>query len=295
VSDKSLTRPVQIADRLEDAKVGSLVYVDERGQVQSSGRYRRDTVVRFAALGVFLGAANWLYWAIGGPAGLVIGGGLTFLVLRQVPAVFRLRRAVDLLVSERLDEAEALLQRMRGGWRLPTAIAAQVDQNLARVATLRGRHEEALAFEESALRRTPGNRANRARRRMLEFARVVTLVNLDRAGEARDRLSALPRALDGDYLRAQYAATELYVAFAEGHHDFDPAFLREQAEIAMSLPSARSLLALIAWAEQRAGRSAEAARLLALARERPGEAQVRQLMPRLAAWMDGRTDASTNE
>ena len=290
MSDDSLTRPVRIADRFEDATVGSLVYVDERGQVQSSGRYRRDTVARFAALGVFLGAANGLYWTIGGPAGLVIGGGLTFLVLRQVPAVYRLRRAVTLLVSERLDEAEALLQRIRRGWRLPAAIAAQVDQNLARVAALRGRHEEALAFEESALRRTPGSRAHRARRRMLELARVVTLVNLDRAAEARERLAALPRALDGDYLRAQYAVTELYVAFAEGQHDFDPTFLREQAEIALSLPSARSLLGLIAWAEQRAGRPAEGARLLALAGERPGEAQLRRLMPRLAAWMDGRSE-----
>jgi hypothetical protein len=123
---------------------------------------------------------------------------------------------------------------------------------------------------------------------MLEFARVITLVNLDRVADARERLAAVPRALDGDYLRAQYAAAQLYVAFAEGQHDFDPAFLREQAEIALSLPSARALLALIAWAEQRAGRSAEGGRLLALARERPGETQIRRLMPRLADWMDGR-------
>ena len=288
MSDKALIKPAQIAERLEDAGIGSLVYVDQRGQVQSPARYRNGTVARFVALGLFLGGANWLYWTIGGPAGLVVGAGLTLALLRQLPALFRLRRAVALLAAGRLDEAEALLQMIRRARWLPSAMRAHVDQNLARAAALRGRHEEALAFEESALSRTPDDRRNRARRRMLEFARVVTLVNLGRVAEARARIAAMPRALDGDYLRAQYAAAQLYIAFGEGKHDFDPAYLREQAEIALSLPSARSLVGLISWAEHCAGRSAEAMRLLAIARERPGEAQVRRLMPRLAEWMETR-------
>jgi tetratricopeptide (TPR) repeat protein len=291
VNDKALTKPAQIAERLEEASVGSLVYVDQRGQVQSSGRYRREMAARLAGVGVCLGVINWLSWTTWGPVGLAIGGGTTLLLFRQVSTMLRLRRAVALVAGEQLDEAEALLHRIRRGWPLITAIKAQVDQNLARVAALRGRHQDALAFEESALRLTANTRAGRSRRRMLEFARVVTLVNLGRVAEARERLAAVPRALDGDYLRALYAAAHLYVAFGEGKHDFDPAFLREQAEIALALPTARSLIGLIAWAEQRAGRSAEGARLLALARERPGEDQVRRLMPRLAEWMDGASSA----
>ena len=91
---------------------------------------------------------------------------------------------------------------------------------------------------------------------------------------------------EGDYLRAQRAAAELYLAFGDGQHTFDPAYLREQADIAIALPSGRVLLGLIAWAEGRAGHPRREAELLALARARPGESHVRRLYPRVAAWMD---------
>jgi len=281
-------RSVKVAARLEDADVGSLVYVDERGQVQSPNRYRNSTVARLAGLGLFVAGATWLYWSIGGPVGLLVGGALAFVVFRHWPAFFRLRRAVALLAADRPEDAEALMRRIRRTRGLPSSLVAKVDQNLARVVALQGRHEEALAFQESALRRMPRNRSYRAQRRTIEFARVITLVNLDRVADARQRLAELPRTLEGDYLRAQHATAQLYVAFGEGQHEFDPAFLREQAEIALSLPTGRILLGLIAWAEDRAGRSAEATRLLAIARERPGESHVRRLLPRLAAWMDSR-------
>jgi tetratricopeptide (TPR) repeat protein len=166
-------------------------------------------------------------------------------------------------------------------------IKAAAQRNLARIAALRGRHEAALAFQESALALL-GRRSSRSERRMLAYGCVVTLVNLDRVAEARVRFDTLPRALEGDYLRAQRAAAELYLAFGEGAHRFEPAFLREQADIAVTLPSARVLLGLLAWAQDQAGHPRIAAELLALARDRPGESHVRRLYPRLATWMDGR-------
>jgi hypothetical protein len=277
-----------MAERLEDASVGSLVYVDARGQVRSPSRYRRLTALYLLGLGGTLCAVNWLYWAIGGPIGLAVGGAMTVLLARHLPAWSRVRRAVTLIVAERLDEAERLLARVDRGRGLPASMKAGARRNLARIAALRGRHGDALAFSESALALL-GRRSSQSERRMLTYACVVTLVNLDRVAEARVRFDTLPRALEGDYLRAQRAAAELYLAFAEGEHRFDPAFLREQADIAIALPSARVLLGLLAWAQGRAGHPRLAADLLAQARERPGESHVHRLYPRLAVWMDGGT------
>jgi len=276
-----------MAERLEEASVGSLVYVDARGQVQSPARYRRLTAVYVLGLAASVAALNAFYWAIGGPIGLAVGGAMTLLLARHLPAWARVRRAVALIVTERLDEAERLLARVDRARGLPTSIKAAARRNLARIAALRGRHAEALAFTESAIALL-GRRASRSERRMLEYACVVTLVNLDRTAEARVRFDTLPRALEGDYLRAQRAAAELYLAFGEGEHHFDPAYLREQADIAAAIPSGRVLLGPSDEAEGRAGHPRREAELLALARALPGESHVRRLYPRVAAWMDER-------
>ena len=71
MTDKALSRPVTVAERFEDAGVGSLVYVDERGQVQSRGRYRTITVTRFAASGMRCSAITR------GNGTIVVGGEAT--------------------------------------------------------------------------------------------------------------------------------------------------------------------------------------------------------------------------
>ena len=47
-----------MAERLEEASVGSLVYVDARGQVQSPARYRRLTAVYVLGLAASVARAS---------------------------------------------------------------------------------------------------------------------------------------------------------------------------------------------------------------------------------------------
>jgi tetratricopeptide (TPR) repeat protein len=277
-------RPGEMAPSLEQATVRSLLYVDRRGQVRSPDEYRTANTLYYGAVAALVVGLDALAWLAYGTTGLGAAGVLTVLFGRQLLATRRLQRAVSLMVAGRLDEAEAMLARVRRGFLIPTHFKARADQGLARVSMLRGRYDEALARQESALGLLEGRRSST--RRTLEYARMVTLVNLRRTEEARRRLEELPRMLEGDYLRFVRAATELYIAFGEGRHELPAAYLREQADIALGIPTARALLGLLAWAEAEAGRRADAARLLAAAREREGDDLVRSAYPLLAAWMD---------
>jgi len=193
-----------------------------------------------------------------------------------------------LVAKGRLDEAERLFRRLNRSRWTNIWIKGHAARGLARIALFRGRYQEALGLEEWVLRLFSRDRRLRSRRRMIEYERVVTLVNLGRIPEARRGFDALPRILEGDYLRLLRSTTELYLALGEGEHRFDSAFLREQAEIALAISAARSQLMLLAWAQDQAGQPGTAAQLLEVARDRPGEAIVRKLYPRLAEWMDAR-------
>src|SRR5437868_3057883 len=95
------------ADSFEEAEAGGLGYVDERGRVVATRERARSAMKQYGALGVLLGATNWLYWVMGGPAGLAVGGTLTLLIVRQAGLGRSLERAMALVASDRLDAAEA--------------------------------------------------------------------------------------------------------------------------------------------------------------------------------------------
>ena len=86
-------------------------------------------------------------------------------------------------------------------------------------------------------------------RQVVEYAEMITLVNLGRAGEARQR--SRPEAgqgARGDYLRLQHWGAELYVCLAEGEHRIDPEQLHQCAIAALKITGAAALLGLTAWA-----------------------------------------------
>ena len=280
----------KVAERFEDASAGALVYVDERGQVRSPTHYRKVGVAYASTAAVTWGALNWLLYSSLGPPGLAIGAVLTVIMGKEVVPWFRLRRAVGLLAAGRIDDAEPVLQRLAHGHSVSASIRSRALQDLGRIASLRGRYAESLGLQEAALQAAAGDaQASRWQLRAVEYAMVVTLVNLDRAADARRRFDTITRTLEGDYLRAVRASAELYVAFAEDQSRFEPALLRERADVALALPSALPLLLLVAWAYERSGQRASAAPLLAAARGRSGWDLLRPLFPRLAAWHDSVT------
>jgi len=286
VSDKPLAARVPIAESLEEASVGSLIYVDQRGQVRSANQYKQRVTLTTAGTVVAMAAYTGILTMVGGPIGFAVGGAFSLLVARNLAAARTLYRATELLASTRLGEAEPLLVRLITRRWTPYRIKANAEQTLARIRALGDRYDQALALQSSAIARLSNDRRARARRRMIEYERMVTLVNLGRIPEARRRFEALPRTLEGDYLRLQRTITELYLSFAEETHQFEPAFLREQADIALGLREASAFPALLAWAQGFAGHPREAAPLLAAARQRASVRALYKLYPRLGAWMD---------
>jgi tetratricopeptide (TPR) repeat protein len=266
--------------------MGSLIYVDQRGQVRSASRYKQRVVWGTAGAVAAMAAYTGILSIVGGPIGFAVGAAFSLLVVRNLAASRALHRATVLLAASRLAEAERLLVRLLARRSTPYRIKATAEQARARIAALCERHDQALALQSSAIYRLSNDRRARARRRMLEYDRMVTLVNLGQVPEARRRFEALPRTLEGDYLRLQRTITELYLALAEETHQFDPSFLREQADIALGLREVSVLPALLAWAQDFAGHSTEAASLLTAARQRPSLKFVHKLYPRLGAWMD---------
>jgi len=286
VSSKSLATAPQFAESLEDATLGSLLYVDPRGQVRPSDHYRRRVALGVAGATFAMATYTATLTFVGGPIGFAVAGVFNLLVVRNLVASRALYRATVLLVARQTQAAEAMLVRLVARRLAPYRIKANAEQALARIAVMRGRYDQALVLQSSAVRRLSNDRRARSRRRMIEYERMVTLINLGQIAEARRRFDALPRALEGDYLRIQRVIAELYLCFGEERHQFDPAFLQEQADLAAGLRSTPGLLVLLAWAQVFAGHDRRAAELLTLARARPGQPQMRKLYPRLCAWMD---------
>ena len=274
------------AESLEDATSGTMLYVDARGQVRPSEQYRRRVVLGVGGAVVAMGVYTAVLSYVGGPIGFAVAGVFNLLVARNLAAWRTLYRATVMQVARQTGAAETLLVRLVGRRLTPYRIKANAEQALARIAVMRGRYDQALVLQSSAVRRLSKDRRARSRRRMIEYERMVTLINLGQIAEARQRFDALPRALEGDYLRVQRTIAELYLCFGENRHGFDPAFLQEQADIALGLRSAPGLLVLLAWAQVFAGQDRRAAELLTLARERSGQEQMRKLYPRACTWMD---------
>jgi tetratricopeptide (TPR) repeat protein len=280
--------PRRFANSLTDATPGSLIYVDSRGQVRSGRVYGRHLTRYLGGVGAGMAVVMAFYWAVGGPSGLAVGGALTLFLLRSLPAFQRVARASRLMASERFAEAELLLRRVVGSRWTSESLRGRAERLLAMAVIIRGDHQQALALQTSALRRMGRDPRRRLDRRALAYAQVMTLVNLDRVPEAAARFAALPRLLEGDYLRLQRSYAELYLAFGEGRQRFDRDELHAQAGQALALPQARAWLTLLAWAYQQMGDRTSAARLLAAAETRPSAERVRAMFPKLADWLANR-------
>src|SRR5438309_258850 len=86
---------------------------------------------------------------------------------------------------KRPDDAEALLRKVLASWRCPKHVAALAEQNLGAVYNRRGNFEEALAHQRAAMTLYARSNAKSPMRQVVEYAEIITLVNLGRVGEAR--------------------------------------------------------------------------------------------------------------
>ncbi|MEO6954108.1 MAG: DUF456 domain-containing protein [Polyangia bacterium] len=285
---------MELASSLASAPPRAFVHVDSEGQVRSPARYKVLQAVSYAAAGSVVAGVTGIYGALLGPPGILIGLGLGAYLAWHVRRGRRLQEAVTLLAHDRIDEAEQALNEVRFSFRCPRPLRAMAEQNLGAIASRRKDYEAALEHQRTALVLYARMRRKNPMRQLTEYAEEVTLVNLGRTGEARQRFDA--RSAEGstlgDYLRLQHWIAELYIHMAEGSHRIDGDELHARARIGLQISGAAALLGLLAWAEHEAGDVEFAWHLLREALDRRRQLHIREGLPLLCAWMDANAEAA---
>ena len=279
--------PMVLANSLAEAPPKAFVHVDSSGQVRSPSRYRALQALSYGSAAAIVGGVTLVYGALLGVPGVGIGVGLGVYVGWHIKRGLKLQEATRLLVHDRLDEAEALLNQVLKSWRCPRNVRALAEQNLAAVSIRRGNFEDALAHQRAAMTLYSKNRKKSLFARTVEYAEITTLVNLGRVGEARQRFEQKHGDVPtGDYLRMQHWVSELYVCLAEGEHRLAGDDLHERAKTALGITGASALLGLTAWAHLQSGDTDQAWHLLREAYDRKTGTGMERALPRLVEWME---------
>jgi hypothetical protein len=276
-----------MAESLEKAAPRSFVHVDGKGQVRSPARYKALQAISYGAAGAIVAGVTVVYGALLGVPGVGIGLGLGVWIGLQIRRGLKLQEATRLLVHDRLDEAEVLLNQILKSWRPPRAVKALAEQNLASVFVRRGDYEKALEHQRVAMTLYAKMRRPSLFARTVEYAEMTTLVNLGRVGEARQRFEQKHgKVPEGDYLRVQHWAAELYICFAEGEHRLTPDEVHTRSQVALGITGAAGLLGLCAWAQHHKGDLDQAWHLLREAYDRKSGTGLERGLPKLWEWME---------
>ncbi|MBL9041600.1 MAG: hypothetical protein JNM83_08365 [Myxococcales bacterium] len=196
-----------------------------------------------------------------------------------------LEQASQLIHVARLDEAEALLLRcLRPPWG-SEAVRGHAHLRLSTVASHRGQHDEALRQARLATGLFAGEYPPQPQFLQLSrYQEVRALVSLHKQAEARHAFADLHGAPSGDYLRAHYYLTELYLALGDGQIPFLDGPLWERAQLALDTEHAPPLLGLCAWGFDKLGDDEAAQNFHALCQKRCGE-RLALTLPLLAHYL----------
>ncbi|MBP6743543.1 MAG: hypothetical protein KA244_11855, partial [Deltaproteobacteria bacterium] len=196
-----------------------------------------------------------------------------------------LEQASQLIHVARLDEAEALLLRcLRPPWG-SEAVRGHAHLRLSTVASHRGLHDEALRQARLATGLFAGEYPPQPQFLQLSrYQEVRALVSLHKQAEARHAFADLHGAPSGDYLRAHYYLTELYLALGDGQIPFLDGPLWERAQLALDSEHAPPLLGLCAWGFDKLGDDESAQNFHTLCQKRCGE-RLALTLPLLAHYL----------
>ncbi len=283
--------PMKLAASLEEAAPRTFVHVDRKGQVRSPARYKALQAASYGAAAAIIGGVTVMYGALLGIPGVGVGAAFAAYFGWHLRRNRLLHKATVLLVHDQLDEAEALLRKVLASWRCPRHVAALAEQNLGAVYSRRANFEEALLHQRAAMTLYARSNARSPMRQVVEFTEIVTLVNLGRVGEARQRFDGKAgKVPEGDYLRMQYWGAQLYVCLAEGEHRIDADSLHQCAITALKITGAAPLLGLTAWAHWKLGDTDQAWHLLREAYDRRQGLRLERALPLLWKWMEEHAD-----
>lgn len=275
---RAIARP-RIADSLNTAAPGQLVYAGRDGSIIPAARARRRSaallglaggsfVVGVAVSLVYLPIMLVPYGLIGARAGMTIR------------ATRALNRVAVLMQEDRIAEARAIAEPIARSWWMPRMWRGLALYRLAWCAVYERDYERALALVREA---QPRLSQRMVHGRVARYGEVQILVSLDKIDEARKLFASLGAVPDGELLRVAHWETELYLAFAEGSHALDDDALHERVRKALAMNRSRLFLILLAWAYEKSGDPDQMGFLLTQSEERRTAKD--RIPPRVEAWL----------
>jgi hypothetical protein len=274
----ALTRS-RIADSLDRAEPGQLVYVARDGSIVPPARAQRRTAAVMSvagvsfALGVGLSIAYLPVMLI--PYGLI--GARLGVTLRATRA---LNRVAILMQDDKIAEARALAEPIAAARWMPRQWRGLALYRLAWCAVHERDYERALVLVRAARAKLPPRDVHAV---IARYGEVQILVSLGRVEEARLLFTQLGTAPDGELLRVSHWETELYLAFGEGKHALDDDALHDRVRKALAMSRSRLLLILLAWAHEASGDREHMGFLLAQAEDRKTPRD--RIPPRVETWL----------
>ena len=269
-----------VADNLEDARPDEVVYLNRKGAVRS----RMGTWLRAGALLGLVGLEIVLLgYLIGLTAAIPFALLFTAIFGWRMRPVLASRRALASYAADAFAEAEDRFEALTEMRFVGKRVRATGFGGLAACALMRGERDEALRLKEQQIALI-GNKRD-ALAQIARNGHIRLLALSGQLEEAKRKFAELGPIPKQDYVRMEWASTELLIGFLEGHHALSDETLHERATEALKITSASALLTLLAWAFDQNGDGDMRDLLLAEARDRDLSRRFELGWPEVHAWM----------
>jgi hypothetical protein len=276
-------RPM-IAQDLDRAGKGQLVYVGRDGEVKDPAGVRNRQLAAYLAFGGITAAGVALAatsFPVLIPFYLILGGRF----MGTVRAVKRVNEASVALSNGDAAAGRELAEPVTRAWWVPGRVRALAELRVAIADALEGNGERALERVRSARARL----SPRLIQHQFSFYTEINLLTaLGRTKEARAVLEARGGVPPGEVLKLSYwiAQMHLWVAEPPTRLDLDDGELHDRMRKGLSMTAGADLLLLCAWAYAFKGEHDEARFAWRQSKEREGSQRLDISMPKLAAWME---------
>jgi tetratricopeptide (TPR) repeat protein len=270
-----------IAQDLDRAGKGQLVYVGRDGEVKDPAGVRNRQVAAYVAFGGITAAGVALAatsFPVLIPFYLLLGGRF----LGTVRAVKRVNEASVALSNGDAAAGRELAEPVTRAWWVPGRVRALAELRVAIADALEGNGERALERVRSARARL----SPRLIQHQFSFYTEINLLTaLGRTKEARAVLEARGGIPSGEVLRLSYWIAQLHLGVADNKLEIDDTELHDRMRKGLSMTAGRDLLLLCAWAYAHRGEHDDARFAFRHAMDREGSQRLEIGMPKLAAWI----------
>ncbi len=273
-------RPM-IAQDLDRAGKGQLVYVGRDGEVKDPAGVRNRQLAAYLAFGGITAAGVALAatsFPVLIPFYLILGGRF----MGTVRAVKRVNEASVALSNGDAAAGRELAEPVTRAWWVPGRVRALAELRVAIADALEGNGERALERVRSARARL----SPRLIQHQFSFYTEINLLTaLGRTKEARAVLEARGTIPSGEVLRLSYWIAQMHLGVAENKLDIDDTELHDRMRKGLSMTAGRDLLLLCAWAYAKRNEHDDARFAYRHAMDREGSQRLEIGMPKLAEWI----------